>query len=123
MSMPTLDWKKLRSVAALSTEVLPVAVQDADSGQVLMVAYANRQAVEVSIERGEAAFWSTSTDSLHVKGATSGNVLELVDIRVNCEDNSLLYQVHVRGTGACHVADDDGNPHMSCFFRELHPAG
>ena len=100
-----------------------MAVQDVDTGQVLMVAYVNRQAVEASSERGEAVFWSTSKDALHVKGATSGNVLELVEIRLNCEDNSLLYRVHVRGTGACHLADDEGRPHMSCFFRTLHLAG
>ena len=123
MPMPTLDWTKLRSIAALATDVLPVAVQEVDTGQVLMVAYVNRQAVEESIERGEAVFWSTSKDALHVKGATSGNVLELVEIRVNCEDNSLLYRVHVRGAGACHLADDQGNPHTSCFFRALDPAG
>ena len=123
MPMPTLDWTKLRSVAALATEVLPVAVQDVATGQVLMVAYVNRQAVDESIERGEAVFWSTSKDALHVKGATSGNVLELAEIRVNCEDNSLLYRVHVRGSGACHLADDRGDPHMSCFFRTLDPAG
>jgi phosphoribosyl-AMP cyclohydrolase len=123
MQMPTLDWTKLRSIAALATEVLPVAVQEVDTGQVLMVAYVNRQAVEESIERGEAVFWSTSKDALHEKGATSGNVLELVEIRVNCEDNSLLFRVHVRGSGACHIADDQGNPHLSCFFRALDLAG
>jgi phosphoribosyl-AMP cyclohydrolase len=123
MPMPTLDWTKLRSIAALATEVLPVSVQEVDTGQVLMVAYVNRQAVEESIERGEAVFWSTSQDALHVKGATSGNVLELAEILVNCEDNSLLFRVHVRGTGACHITDDQGNPHVSCFFRALYPAG
>jgi phosphoribosyl-AMP cyclohydrolase len=70
MPMPTLDWTKVRSVAALATEVLPVAVQDVITGQVLMVAYVNRQAIDESIERGEAVFWSTSKDALHVKGAT-----------------------------------------------------
>ena len=123
MQMPALDWTKLRSIAALATEVLPVAVQDVDTGQVLMVAYVNRQAVDESIERGEAVFWSTSKDALHAKGATSGNVLELVEIRVNCEDNSLLFRVHLRGSGACHIADDQGYPHFSCFFRALDLAG
>ncbi len=121
--MPTLDWTKLRAIAALDTEVLPVAVQEVGTDQVLMIAYVNRQAVEESIERGEAVFWSTSKNALHAKGATSGNVLELVEIRVNCEDNSLLFRVHVRGTGACHLADDDGNPRVSCFFRTFDPAG
>ena len=121
--MPTLDWTKLHSIAALATEVLPVAVQEASTGQVLMVAYVNRQAVEESIERGVAVFWSTSKDALHVKGATSGNVLDLVEVRVNCEDNSLLYRVRTRGSGACHLSDDQGSPHLSCFFRTLDPAG
>jgi phosphoribosyl-AMP cyclohydrolase len=123
MALPTLDWAKIRSVASLESDVLPVAVQDVDTGEVLMVAYVNREAVEASIQRGVAVFWSTSKDALHEKGATSGNALELVEIRVNCEDNSLLYLVQVRGSGACHLVDDQGNPHKSCFFRTLDLAG
>ena len=66
MPMPTLDWTKLRSIADLATEVLPVAVQEVDTGQVLMVAYVNRQAVEESIERvaSVASFFVSRIDAL-----------------------------------------------------------
>lgn len=114
-----LDWGKLRGLGALPAEVLPVAVQDADSGDVLMVAYANREAVAATLESGEAVFWSTSRNEIHHKGSTSGDFLDLVEIRVNCEANSLLYRVRLRGQGACHVRDADGRSHRSCFFRTL----
>lgn len=87
-----------------------MAVQDVETGNVLMVAYANDQAVRQSLECRQAVFWSTSKNELHHKGATSGDVLELVEVRVNCEANSLLYVVRPRGDGACHVRDENGIP-------------
>lgn len=96
--------------------MVPVAVQDVTSGAVLMVAYANEVAVAASLELGRAVFWSTSKQQLHDKGSTSGEVLDLVEVLVNCEANSLLYRVSLRGRGACHVQADDG-PHFSCFYR------
>lgn len=116
MERTEFDWRKLETVAAGSAQVVPVAVQDVDSGAVLMVAYANEEAVAATLERGRAVFWSTSKQQLHDKGATSGEVLDLVDVSVNCEANSLLYRVRLRGTGACHVQTPEG-PHRSCFYR------
>ena len=88
-----LDFNKLRKVAQAREPVVPVAVQDADSKEVLIVAYANETALKYTLEQGVAAFWSTSRDELWVKGATSGDTLELVEVRVNCEQNSLLVRV------------------------------
>lgn len=119
MNLESLQWEKLRTVATLPTPVLPVAVQDVDSGDVLMVAYANRDAVRATLELQQAVFWSTSKNELHHKGSTSGDFLDLEEIRVNCEVNSLLYRVRKRSIGACHLSDREGAPYPTCFFRPL----
>ena len=114
-----LDFEKLRKVALASQPVLPVAVQDAETGEVLIVAYANKEAVDYTLEHGVAAFWSTSRDQLWVKGATSGDTLEIVEVRVNCEQNSLLYRVRPLGKGACHTKTPDGETRAGCYYRRI----
>ncbi|MEW6755960.1 MAG: phosphoribosyl-AMP cyclohydrolase [Candidatus Latescibacterota bacterium] len=114
-----LDFAKLGRMAAGGEDVLPVAVQDADSGEVLVLAYANRQALEHALREGVATFWSTSRRELWVKGATSGDFLDLVEVRVNCEQNSLLYRVRRRGQGACHTRGADGRARPGCFYRRI----
>ena len=114
-----LDFEKLRKVATASQPVMPVAVQDADTGQVLVVAYANKAALNYTLEHGVAAFWSTSRDELWVKGATSGDTLQIVEVRVNCEQNSLLYIVRPLGKGACHTRSTEGITRASCYYRRI----
>jgi phosphoribosyl-AMP cyclohydrolase len=114
-----LDFNKLRKVAQAGEPVVPVAVQDADSKEVLIVAYANETALKYTLEQGVAAFWSTSRDELWVKGATSGDTLELVEVRVNCEQNSLLFLVRPLGQGACHTKGADGKARPSCYYRRI----
>jgi phosphoribosyl-AMP cyclohydrolase len=114
-----LEWQKLRSVAGLAESVLPVAVQDVD-GDVLMVAYVSEEAVRESVRTRRAVFFSTSKGHLHYKGSTSGDHLELVAIRVNCERNSLLFIVRRLGDGACHVRDESGTAFGTCFHRVVH---
>ncbi len=114
-----LDFSKLQKVAKASSPVLPVVVQDADSREVLVVAYANREALEHSLKTGTATFWSTSRNELWIKGATSGDTLKLVDVRVNCEQNSLLYLVRMVGGGVCHTKDAEGKTRRTCFYRSL----
>lgn len=114
-----LDFSKLRQVAQAKEAVIPVAVQDADTQEVLIIAYVNEAALRYSIEHGVAAFWSTSRDELWVKGATSGDTLQIVEIRVNCEQNSLLYLVRPLGKGACHTKDAAGNTRPSCYYRRI----
>ena len=113
-----LDFTKLKKVAQCEEDVLPVAVQDADTGEVLIVAYANKQAFDYTIEHGIAAFWSTSRNELWVKGKTSGDTLRIVEIRVNCEQNSLLYRVRLEGKGACHTKKPSGETRLSCYYRK-----
>jgi len=114
-----LDFEKLRTIAEKRLDVLPVVVQHADTGEVLILAYANSQALEETLRRGCAVFWSTSRNELWVKGAGSGDVLDLVDVRVNCEQNSLLYRVRPAGTGACHTRGADGRSRASCYYRRI----
>jgi phosphoribosyl-AMP cyclohydrolase len=113
-----LDFEKLHKVGQAREAVLPVAVQDADTKEVLVIAYANETALNYTLKHGIAAFWSTSRDELWVKGATSGDTLQIVEVRVNCEQNSLLYLVKPLGQGACHTkVDDKARP--SCYYRRL----
>ena len=84
-----IDFKKLAGVAEGSPAVVPVAVQNADTREVILVAYANQRALDHSIETRTATFWSTSRKELWSKGATSGETFELLEVRVNCEQNSL----------------------------------
>ena len=114
-----LDFQKLARVAQASASVIPVAVQDAESKEVLLIGYANQTALEYAIEHRVATFWSTSRDELWVKGETSGDTLELVEIRVNCEQNSLLYLVRPLGHGACHTHGADGKTRLSCYYRKI----
>jgi phosphoribosyl-AMP cyclohydrolase len=114
-----LDFCKLAKVAQTGAQVLPVVVQDAETGEVLILAYANELALRHSLEHGVATFWSTSRDELWVKGATSGDTLQLVEVRVNCEQNSLLYRVKPLGKGACHTVDADGKTRTTCYYRRI----
>jgi phosphoribosyl-AMP cyclohydrolase len=114
-----LDFRKLKKVAQVKSDVVPVVVQDVDSKEVLILAYANRIALKHSLENGTAAFWSTSRNKLWVKGLESGNSLELIEVRVNCEQNSLLYLVRRRQGGACHVKKNDGSYQTSCYYRRM----
>jgi phosphoribosyl-AMP cyclohydrolase len=98
---------------------VPVVLQHAETGEVLYVAYANREALVETLRRREAVLWSTSRDELWHKGATSGDVLDLVDVRVNCEQNSLLYRVVPRTGGTCHTKDADGRARKTCYYRRL----
>ena len=118
-SLLQLDFKKISKIAGGDQDVIPVVVQDVSSTEVLLIAYANLEAVEYSLTHKVAAFWSTSRNELWVKGATSGEYLDLEEIRVNCEQNSLLYLVTLRNQGACHTNQSDGAPRLSCYYRKL----
>ena len=92
--------------------LVPAIVQDADSGQVLMLAYMNRESLRLSLERGETWFWSRSRETLWRKGETSGNTQAIREIRVDCDADALLVLVHPAGP-ACHTGA------TSCFYRTL----
>lgn len=90
--------------------LIPVVTQDATSGEVLMVAYANRDAVEKTLATGEAHYFSRSRNELWRKGATSGHTQQVHEVRVDCDADTLLYRVEQQGP-ACHTGE------RSCFYR------
>ena len=90
--------------------LVPAIVQDASSGQVLMLAYMNAEALQRTRQTRQAHFWSRSRQKLWHKGATSGNFLNIVEIRIDCDLDSVLLRV-LRDGPACHT----GSP--SCFYR------
>ena len=112
-----LDFTKLAKVAAVAG-VLPCAVQNADTGEVILVAYVNDEALKTAVETRAAVFWSTSRNELWEKGKTSGETFDLLEVRVNCEQNSLLYIVRPRRGGICHTRNAAGQP-RNCFYRRL----
>jgi phosphoribosyl-AMP cyclohydrolase len=115
-----LDWDKLEKIAARRQAVVPVVLQDADSGDVLFVGFANHEALHETLRTRRAVLWSTSRDELWRKGDSSGDVLDLVDVRVNCEQNSLLYRVRPRAGGACHTRDPaTGKTRRGCYYRRV----
>jgi len=98
-----LDFRKIARVAAACEGVIPVAVQNADTGEVILVAYTNRTAFRKSMQTRRLVLWSTTRRELWEKGATSGETFALVEARVNCEQNSLLYKVRPARGGICHT--------------------
>ncbi len=97
--------------------LLPVVTTDAQSGEVLMLGYMNAEALAMTIETGEAHYWSRSRKTLWHKGATSGLVQKIVDIRIDDDQDAIWLKVDVAGSGAsCHVG------YRSCFYRSI-PTG
>ncbi len=92
--------------------LIPAVVQDAQTGEVLMVAYMNQESLELTLEEEETWFWSRSRQTLWHKGGTSGNTQSVCEIRVDCDADTLLVLVDPAGP-ACHTGA------RSCFFRTL----
>lgn len=93
--------------------LVPVVTTDAATGQVLMQAWMNLEAVQKTIESGEAHYWSRSRRELWHKGATSGQIQTVTDFRVDCDQDSLWLVVEQAGGGCCHVG------YESCFYRTI----
>ena len=104
--MVQLDFKK-------SGGLIPAIAQDGASGEVLMQAYMNEEAWKLTRETGIAHYWSRSRNKLWKKGETSGNVQEIEEIRVDCDEDCVLLKVRQIGGAACHEG------YRSCFFRRL----
>lgn len=113
----SLDFERFKTPSGVG--VVPVAVQDFDTKTVLLIGHANRAALDHALEKKVAAFWSVSRNKIWVKGETSGNVLDLIEARVNCEQNSLLYLVRLRKGGACHTQDSSGRYRLGCYYRKI----
>lgn len=92
--------------------MIPVVVQDEGSGEVLMLAYMNEEAWLKTLATGKAHYWSRSRKSLWLKGETSGHVQWVSEIRLDCDDDTLLLKVRQVGGAACHTG------YRSCFYRK-----
>lgn len=102
-------------------KLVPVVTQDAQTKEVLILAFANKAAFDETRKSGYATYWSRSRQELWKKGMTSGDMLKIEEIRINCEQNSLLYLVTPQGKGACHAKNNEGNPYKSCYYRKINP--
>ncbi len=105
--MITLDFTKNRE------GIIPAIAQEYESGDVLMLAYVNEEAFRKTLETGKAHYWSRSRHRLWLKGESSGNVQEIKEILVDCDEDTVIYKVAQRGNAACHLGYD------SCFFRKV----
>ena len=113
-----IDFEKIGKIADNCRDVIPVAVQNADTKEVILVAYTNELAFKKSIETKSLVLWSTSRNELWEKGKTSGETFDLLEARVNCEQNSLLYIVRPRRGGICHTKNKNGEP-RNCYYRKI----
>jgi phosphoribosyl-AMP cyclohydrolase len=93
--------------------LIPVIAQDAETSEVLMLAYINREAWEKTLSEGFAHYFSRSRNKIWKKGETSGHLQEIVEIRVDCDLDTVLYRVKQYGSSACHEG------YISCFFRTV----
>ena len=114
-----VDFEKIRRAAKSPQGLVPVVLQHAETKDVLFVGYANDQAVRETLASAKAVLWSASRDERWRKGATSGDELELVEVRVNCEQNALLYLVRPVAGGVCHTTDAAGHTRTTCFYRSM----
>lgn len=103
----------LDAVAWNSDGLAPVIAQEAETGQVLMLAWMNREALRRTVALGEAVYWSRSRNRLWHKGETSGHVQRVEDVRLDCDGDTLLLTVRQEGGIACHTG------RHRCFFQRL----
>ncbi len=96
--------------------LVPAIAQDAETGKVLMLAYMNRESLEITLNEGKMCYWSRSRKELWRKGATSGNQQEVKEILIDCDGDALVFKIAQTG-GACHTGYD------SCFFRKVESDG
>lgn len=98
---------------------VPTIAQEYGTGDVLMLGYANEEALKKAMDVEKATFWSTSRDELWTKGDTSGDSLEIKNISTDSLFSVILYEVVMAGKGACHTKDSEGNTRKSCFYRRI----
>lgn len=110
------DWDKIAGISP-ENHVIPVAIQNMNTMEVILIAYINKQALEESIRLKKVVLWSTSRNKLWFKGQESGNTFTLHHIFVNCEQNSLVFMATPDKGNICHTSYN-GVPN-NCYYREL----
>ena len=121
-----MDKKELEEGQSLAIDfakrggLVPAVVQDVHNERILMIAYVNREALDTTLQKRMATFWSTSRNELWTKGETSGDFLKIIEVLVDCDQDALIYRVEPQGAGACHTKDPDtGVARKSCFYRKV----
>jgi phosphoribosyl-AMP cyclohydrolase len=120
-----IDYTELEETEKLQLQfekrggLLPVAVQETHTGQLLMLASVNREAFEISLKTKKATFWSTTKMEIWTKGLTSGNTLLIDEILVDCDQDALIYKVTLENGGVCHTFSAQGKNRKACFYRKL----
>lgn len=99
--------------------LLPVAVQETQTGQLLMIASVNKEAFELTSKTKKATFWSTSKKQIWTKGLTSGNTLLIDEILIDCDQDAIVYKVTLEKGGVCHTYNAQGKNRKGCFYRKL----
>jgi phosphoribosyl-ATP pyrophosphohydrolase/phosphoribosyl-AMP cyclohydrolase len=102
----------IQTLRFASNGLIPTIVQDAETNQVLMLAYMNAESLRLTLETKETWFWSRSRQELWHKGATSGNIQQVIEFQVDCDADTLLIRVHPAGP-ACHTGE------QTCFYRTI----
>ena len=105
------DW--LDQVSWNDQGLVAVIAQEADTGDVLMMAWMNRESLKLTVEKGEAIYWSRSRNKLWHKGEESGHIQQIVSIHLDCDGDTILIKVNQKDRIACHTGAH------SCFFRDL----
>lgn len=111
-----LDWNKISGMDR-ENKVIPVAIQNSMTKEVILIAYTNEEAFLESVRKKKLVLWSTSRNKLWFKGAESGNTFTVEHIFVNCEQNSLVYQVTPDKGNICHTSYN--GVANNCYYREL----
>lgn len=109
--MQVISW--VEQIKWDASGLVPVIAQDALSGQVLMFAWMNRQALEKTVDSGEAVYWSRSRNKLWHKGEESGHLQKVKELRLDCDNDVILLKIEQLGGIACHTGRE------SCFFKQL----
>ena len=104
--------KLLNEIKYDTNGLVPAIVQDSETKEVLMMAYMNAESLHLTMKTGETVFWSRSRSELWHKGATSGNIQKVVEIKVDCDGDTLLVLVNPAGA-ACHTGE------RTCFYRNI----
>ncbi|RLC26346.1 MAG: phosphoribosyl-AMP cyclohydrolase [Deltaproteobacteria bacterium] len=108
--MIKLDFNKIKGL-------VPAIVQDYKTGEVLMLAFMNQEAWKTTLSTGKATFYSRTRKELWIKGKTSGNMQIVKEIRIDCDDDTVLFKVEQVGGAACHTG------HKSCFYKRVEADG
>jgi phosphoribosyl-AMP cyclohydrolase len=104
--MPHIDFEKTGGL-------IPAIVQDFKSGEVLMLAYMNKEAWGLTLSTGKATYFSRNRQKIWIKGEISGNTQQIKEIWIDCDDDTVLLKIEQRGGAACHTG------HRSCFFKRV----